>query len=239
MASLVPYVIGGALLAIPLIALSKPSGSGRVEGGVPVPVGKRRKKFRCAFGATHLSDDWMRFFEQTVRRETGGTFNPNALNSTPYEVGKSDEMNDDIGYIDGINFSSSAWEFGSRGLFQFLGVVIALRGGKLRFSPSLTKPKMGYNPGIAMAAAVDYARGLMTWNNFAGSWASLNAGWGWPAKMGDAQRIAGSAVKMEDRAAKLGWARGWAMQQVPKIPSQTRSELDALASVAKMHYEAC
>jgi len=235
--SWIPYAIGGALLAIPLVAMAKPSGSGEVEDGVPVPVGKRRKRFRCAFGATHLSDDWMRFFEQTARRESN--FRPNALNSTPSEVSASDRMNDNSGVIDGINFSSYKWEFGSRGLFQFLGVVIALRGGKLRFSKSITNPKMGYNPGISMAAAVDYARGLMTWNNFEGSWASLNAGWGWPAKMGNADRITNSARKMENRAAELGWARGWARQPVPTIPSQTRSELDALANVARLHYNAC
>ena len=237
MASLIPYVVGGALLAIPIVAMSKPAQKGEAKGGRPAPAGVRQQRFRCAFGATHLGDDWMRFFEQTARRESN--FRPNALNSTPSEVSASDRMNDNAGVIEGINFSSYKWEFGSRGLFQFLGVVIALRGGKLRFSKNITNPRMGYNPGISMAAAVDYARGLMTWNNFEGSWASLNAGWGWPAKMGDAQRIANSAVKMEDRAAKLGWERGWARQQVPTIPSQTRDELDALASVAKMHYEAC
>jgi hypothetical protein len=179
----------------------------------------------------------MRFFEQTARRESD--FRPRALNSTPSEVSASDRMNDNAGVIEGINFSARRWEFGSKGMFQFLGVVIALRGGKLRFPKTFTNVNMGYNPGISMAAAVDYARGLMTWNNFEGSWASLNAGWGWPAKMGDATRIANSARKMEDRAAKLGWARGWARQQVPTIRPQSQKELAALANTAKLYYDGC
>lgn len=234
MASLVPYVIGGVLLSIPLLAASKPAAH---PGKRPAPLGTRQKRFRCAFAATGLDDQWMRFFEQTAKRESN--FRPRALNSTPKEVAASDRMNDNAGVIEGINFSSHRWEFGSKGLFQFLGVVVALRGGKLRFPRSFTNVNMGYNPGIAMAAAVDYARGLTRWNNFEGSWASLNAGWGWPAKMGDPARIANSARKMEDRAAKLGWARGWARQKVPALRDQTQNELAALANAAKAYYDAC
>lgn len=233
MLSFIPYALFGAAAALALAGRS----GGRVVGGVPEPKTRNQKRFRCAFSATGLGDDWLRFFEQTAYRES--KFRRTALNSTPGEVAASDQINDKFGYIDGINFGSSKWEFGSKGLFQFLGVVVALRGGQLRFPASMTNPNMAYNPGISMAAAVSYAGGLMGWNNFEGSWASLNVGWGNPSKMGNKSSIATSARKMEDRAASLGWARGWARQPVSALPALNQNQMATLANTAKAYYTAC
>lgn len=233
MASWIPYAVGGMLLAVPLVASAK---RGTVAGK-PAPLSTRQKRFRCAFAATGLGDDFLRFLEQTAYRES--KFKPTALNSTPGEMAAADHINDKFGWIDGIDFGSSKWEFGSRGMFQFLGVVVALRGGQLRFPASMTNPKMAYDPGISMAAALDFINGLMGWSNFAGTWASLNVGWGNPSKMGNASSISKSAKKMEDRAAKLGWARGWANKPVPTVRRLSQNEMAALAKTAKAYYEAC
>lgn len=232
--SLIAYALFGSVAALALVGTRSASG---VVGGVPEPQSKRQKRFRCAFAATGLGDDWMRFFEQTAYRES--KFRRTALNSSPGEVAAADKINDKFGYIDGINFGSSKWEFGSKGLFQFLGVVVALKGGRLRFPVSMTNPNMAYNPGISMAAALSYAGGLMGWNNFEGSWASLNVGWGNPSKMGNKSAIATSARKMEDRAAQLGWARGWSRQRVTALPALNQNQMAALANTAKAYYDAC
>jgi hypothetical protein len=179
----------------------------------------------------------MRFLETTAYRES--EFNPRALNSSSGEKAASDSLNDKFGVISGINFGSSAWEFGSKGLFQFLGVVVALRSGTLRFPASMTNPDMAYDPGVAIAAAVDYARGLMKWDGFTGTWASLNVGWGIPSKMDDPAKLAASVKSMEDRAAKLGWARGWGGDRVPTVRDQSQNELAALAQTAKLYYDRC
>lgn len=228
-----PYVLGGILaVGIPVVASAKP------KGGDVAPASERQKRFRCAFAATGLGDDWLRFLEQTAQRESA--FNPRALNKTSGEVAASRttaERNKDT--LAKYGFSVSEWSFGSKGLFQFLGPTVALSRGSLRFPASMTNPDMGYDPGIALAAALDYARGLMGWDNFAGTWASLNVGWGNPSKMGDAASLASSAKKLEDRAAKLGWKRGWAKEKVPTIRDQSQSEMKALAATARSFYEGC
>jgi hypothetical protein len=228
-----PYALAGVALAIPLAASAK-----RSDAAVPdVPLTERRRKMRCAFSATGLGDDWLRFFEQTAKRESD--FSPRAWNKSSGERAASVRLNERVGVVDGIDFASGAWGFGSKGLFQFLGAVVAVRGGQLRFPREWTNPNMGFDPGTSMAAALDYATGLMGWQSFAGTWASLSVGWGNPSKMGNASSLASAAKKMEDRAAKLGWPRGWAGQRVPAVRRLTQSEIASLAHTATSYWEGC
>ena len=91
-----------------------------------------------------------------------------------------------------------------------------------------------------MAAAISYARGLMGWKNFAGTWLSLDIGWDNPSDMDNPERLGPARIKkMEDRAAELGWARGWATNYVTKPPSRTRAEYQAMAEAAQRAAEAC
>ena len=231
-----PYLVGGALLGLPLAAAAKRGGGGAPKA-TPEPQERRRQRLFCAFSATGLGDDWLRFLDQTARRESN--YRRTASNTSQSEVAASRKAADNVGSVGGVDFDRSTWAFGSRGLFQFLGPYVAVRAGKLRFPASMTVPTMGWDAGVSLAAAIDFARGLMTWNNFAGSWASLNVGWGNPSKMGREDSIAKSAEKMEHRAQKLGWAPGWAMDAPPVVGPQSQSEMRALALVARARYDAC
>jgi hypothetical protein len=233
-------ILGSISLAVALgralvDAMEKSKPRPRPVEGKPMSRSDRQRIFRCAFSATGLGDDWMRFLEQTAKRESN--FNPDAHNKTQAEVDASKRM------VDRLNGRGtrdwSGWGFGSKGWFQFLGPVVALRGGKLRFPKAQTHPDMGFDRGVSMAAALDYAGGLMKWGNFAGSWASLSVGWGNPSKMGNAAAIASAAQKMEDRAAQLGWPRGWAMEQASSPGSRSQSQMAALAKAADFAAQGC
>ena len=51
---------------------------------VPVTTNERRLAFRRAVVASGIGNDWLRFFEQTAKRES--RFNPNAMNRTVKEA---------------------------------------------------------------------------------------------------------------------------------------------------------
>lgn len=233
----------GFILGIGALAALALTRKGDVNVRVP-PKGERQAALRRGIvAAGGIGDDWLRFLEQTCDRETGGRFIPNAHNSSTKEKAASAKVAERTGKVEGIQFNKSAWKQGSKGLFQFLGPVVAVESSdtdgdnsRLRFPKSAINPNMGYDPGIAIAGALDYANGLMHWNNFEGSWASLNVGWGNPSKMGNADSIRKSAYKLEARAAKLGWPKGWAYDQVPELPDRTALENLALARAAKTAY---
>ncbi len=98
---------------------------------------------------------------------------------------------------------------------------------------------MAFDPGISVATAFDFARGLTRFPNYAGTWASLRVGWGLPAKMGDPVYLESRGKAMEDRAAKLGWARGWVNKKPTPLPKRTPEELATLADAARVAWEAC
>ncbi len=95
---------------------------------------------------------------------------------------------------------------------------------------------MAYEPGIAIAAAIDFARGLMGWKQFAGTWASLDAGWGMPSKMSDPLRLAKSAARLDRIGKELGFAPGFANEEVPRLPARGQAQLISLAKTAAVMY---
>ena len=250
-----PALIALMAFGVPILAalaarFLKPASKewGKKAIGVRVPATKnaRRLALRRAVATAGLDDAWLRFFEQTAWRES--SFNPNAVNASPKESAaalRSAERN--VKRLEVLTFPWEAWGFGSAGLFQFLGPIAALDvasaanpQGKYRFSPEFLNargPRMAKDPGVAVAVAVDYAKGLTRWGNFKGTWASLNIGWGNPSKMGKPGSLVVSRQKMEARASQLGYPPGWADEKISPIGDLSRSQLEALAGAARAAYE--
>lgn len=215
-----------------------------VDGGVVPSTSERQAALRRAIVAAGIvSEGWLRLLEVIAKHESD--FNPRAYNRTDKERAAAAALAERLGTVSGIDFRDGSWDFGSKGLFQMLGAVVAVEGAdsdrdgtRLRFPKRLTHPDMAFDPGIAVAAAFDFARGLMGWNNFAGTWASLLVGWKDPSKMGSAAALVAAIKSWEDLAAKLGWPRGWAGQQVDPLPNRTASENATLAEAANFRYKA-
>lgn len=224
-------IIGGAVL-LGSRAAAKP------EEEKQVPMGDNRKALRCAIATAGLGDDWLRFLEVTAYRES--KFNPAAWNDSPGETKASQRAVDRLrDRLDELPIDPDAWAYGSKGLFQFLGPYVIAKSKGWRFPEAMADPDMAFDPGTSVAAAFDFARGLMRFPNFADSWASLRVGWGLPAKMGDPKYLESRGRAMEDRAAKLGWARGWVHKKPVLPPKRTPEEMADFAAVATAAWEAC
>ena len=246
------------LLLIPLglvglLAAAKAKANGRAEdqldgakpdgGPMPAPTTGNRARLRCAVAAAGVDDAWLRFMEQTAHRES--RFSPRAANTSTGEAaaarrgaGRWRELIATAGY------PHAAWEFGSGGWYGFLpsSAFIDGRTASFRYPLAFVRevgPNGVHQMGVSVASALAYAKGLTRWPNFKGSWASLNVGWGNPGRMGNPEAIAESARKLEDRAAQLGWPRGWAMDPVTPLPSRSPAELVTLARAAQRAAEAC
>ena len=230
-----PLILGGAAL---LLLTRKSAGT-----AIPPAVKGGRKQLRCAFGATGLGDDWLRFLETTARRESN--FNNLATNDRASEAASARVSAERRwNALSKYGYSLDDWSFGSGGWFQFLPAAAVLSGGGPRFPDAFIKkygPDIVYRMGPSMASAISYARGLIVnWKNFAGTWASLDVGWDNPSQMGNPAKLGPGRIKnMEDRAAKLGWGRGWAHQMVSIPPSRSREEYQAMAEAAQRAAEAC
>lgn len=214
-------------------------------GSVPASRSERQNALRAGIQAAGIvREGWLRFLETTSDRETGHTFNPRAFNDSGKEAAAAKASAQKTGVVGGVDFNDGRWGFGSKGLFQHLGPVVAVEssdtdrdGSRLRFPRSMVHPDMAFDPGVSIAAAFDFARGLMGWSQFRGTWASLAVGWGNPSRMDDAAAIAESGKALEDRAAKLGWPRGWVNEQVDALPNRTAQENATLAEAANFAYK--
>jgi hypothetical protein len=240
-------------LLVALAAAGKAKANGRVDdqlddqlvdgGPMPAPTSGGQKRLRCALAVAGLDDAWLRFFEQTAHRES--RFSTRAANRSTGEAAAALRVADrwrDLIATAGFPFES--WTFGSGGWFGFLPGSALIDGSRKSFRFPLdyvreVGPNGVFQMGTSVASALAYAKGLSRWPNFQGSWASLNVGWGNPSKMGNAASIAESARKLEDRAAKLGWPRGWAMQPISALPSRTPSQYEAVARAAQRAGEVC
>ncbi len=210
------------------------------DGGIVIPPAQGgRAQLQCAFKATGLGPDWLRFFEQTSKRESG--FNNLIANERGWEPGaarRAAQRNwTEKRNLSTLGWSLDAWSFGSGGWFGqlpannlgiFTDAFIRERG-----------PRAVFEMGASLAAAVGYARGIMGWKNFDGTWASLDVGWGNPSKMSDPEKLDGRPKRIEDRAAGLGYARGWALDSPTRPPARTREQWVELAIAAQRAAEGC
>lgn len=202
---------------------------------------ERRRKFLCALEVAKLGDNWARFFDQSVYRETIRSYNPYSHNKTPAEVAASlQAVNRNRDRLATLKWAPNAWAYGSKGLFQFLGPVICIEGGGWRFPKQHLDPDMAYRPGVAIAGAIDFANDLMNKATFTGTWASLNVGWGNPSNMNDAAKLAKATVGMDRRSAALGYQTGWGNEVIEFAPGErTADELWELAQAIDAAYERC
>ncbi len=244
MLALVALLAFGAPVAVALIgrAFRPKTPDDQVDAGdeldVPETLSAKRQAFRRAVLSTGVGEDWLRFLEQVAKRESN--FNPRAMNTSTKEAAAAKRSVDrNRERLEELAMPPDDWAFGSAGLFQFLGPVAALGSTGFRFPKGFINargPRMAKDPGVAVATALSFARGLMRWGNYKDAWASLDQGWANPSKMGDAQTLAKRQEKIEDRAAQLGWARGWGMESPSPLPNLSPAELVALAEAATRAY---
>jgi hypothetical protein len=216
------------------------------KGKTVMPASKsdRQAAFRRAVAVAGLGDDWLRFLEQTARRESNfytTARNPRRGKPPNRETEKSTELaRRNRKLLEGLGYPVDDWGFGSGGFFGFMPTTAAIRKGRYRFPESALEaygPDLVFDPGMSVAAQLNSSQGLMDWPNYRGSWASLNVGWGNPSKMGNRDSIKVSARKMEDRAAELGWERGWAMEAPSPIGRLSPARMVAIANAANLAYE--
>lgn len=230
---LIPAAIVGAALVLGGKASARPS-----DKDGKLPMDQARRKLRCAIAAAGMGDDWLRFLETTAKRESN--FNHEAWNDSPGEVKASQRAVDRTRErLEELGGPPDDWAYGSKGLFQFLGPYVILKSKGFRFPVEIANPEMAMDPGVSVAAAFDFARGLMQFPNYNGTWASLRVGWGLPAKMGDPKYLESRGRAMEDRAAKLGWKRGWINERPTPLPKRNPDEMLVLSDAASTAWEAC
>lgn len=235
-----PYVLIPAGFGIAGVLVAR-AASAKQKGAVPFipePKGSRQEALRRAIAVASVPDAWLRFLEQTSKREAN--FNPRAANRRDSEAAASLKMAErNAVKLEALGSGYEAWGFGSGGLFGQMPAALAIKGGKYRFPKSFLSalgPNLVFNPGVSVAGALSFFDGLMGWKNFQGSWASLDAGSGNPSNMGKASKLKSHTEHMEDRAADLGWERGWAMDPVPPLGRLTPARLKAIAGAANEVY---
>lgn len=215
-----------------LLALSsdtpRPSSTTGTYGTPPKGLNMtKRKDVEAYLFAAGLPDAWVRFFVFVAAGESG--FSVRAKNDSPGEAKaarvayKRNEAK-----LKGCGFAAGAYTFGSGGWFGLLPANAAM---------NLPKELRCHEPGaivfvpqLSVPAAIGMARGLTGWSNYQGTVLSLRAGWGWPAKMGDAERLAARRPVYEARAAKLGYPVGYSDTILPKLTISAAQAYDNITA---------
>ena len=114
---------------------------------------------------------------------------------------------------DSYGFGSGGW-FGllpANGLAQLTGTGLECLG-----------PYAVFDPAASLVMAYAFARGLQGWDGYQAlpTPANLRAGWGWPAKMGDAAYLASKRKKFEGYAQAIGLPVSFLDQHLPRFPKR-------------------
>ncbi|MCH9686029.1 MAG: hypothetical protein K0V04_31630 [Deltaproteobacteria bacterium] len=163
-----------------------------------------------------LPDAWGDFFALVAWRESKG--NPNAVNDSALEAGHATTAFErNRARYAGCGHPDSAYTFGSAGWF---GILPANGLVQLGEAFECLPPDSMFNPRIALAIAVGFARGLMNWDGFrhVPTWLNLRAMWGLPAKGGDSPRLAAVRSPFSEDAADVGLPASWLDQRPPPLP---------------------
>ncbi|MCA9650289.1 MAG: hypothetical protein KC501_10295 [Myxococcales bacterium] len=123
----------------------------------------------------------------------------------------------------GCGHPESAYTFGSGGWFGMLPAnALAQLGDAHRCLP----PSSVFEPRVAIAMAVGFARGLMGWSRYqrVPTWLNLRAMWGWPTKGGDHAYLAKAKPKFEQDARDVGLPASW-LDGTPPPLSTSASEV--------------
>ncbi|MCH9681289.1 MAG: hypothetical protein K0V04_07645 [Deltaproteobacteria bacterium] len=176
-----------------------------------------------------LSDAWGDFFALVAWRESKG--NPSAVNDSISEAeaaatafGRNQHRYAGCGHSDGD------YTFGSGGWF---GILPANGLAQLDEAFMCLPPASVFEPRVAMAMAVGFARGLMGWDGYqrVPTWLNLRAMWGKPGKGGDPERLAAVRDKFTQDAAEVGLPASWLDQRPPPLSTAGAEVLERLQAV--------
>ena len=169
-----------------------------------------------------LPSVWGDFLALVAWRESKG--NPQARNDDDSEAAAAAEAYErNRSRYAGCGHSASAYTFGSGGWFGMLPAnALAQLGDAHRCLP----PSSVFEPRVAIAMAVGFARGLMRWSRYqrVPTWLNLRAMWGWPTKGGDHAYLAKARPKFEQDARDVGLPASWLSGTPPPLLS-TASEV--------------
>lgn len=126
----------------------------------------------------------------------------------------------------------SDYTFGSGGWFGFLAPYVPMN---LPDALRCVNPiEAMQSPVLSITAAVNFGRYL--WNRAAyDTVATIRSGWGWPAKINDAARLAERRPAYLARARKLGWPESYVDTVLPHMdlsPEQVYANLTAPTAAA-------
>jgi len=164
-----------------------------------------------------LAEEWADFFAFVAWRESKG--NPAARNSSETEAEKAAESYDrNVHRLGECGHPRSAYVFGSGGWFGFLPAVgLTQLGPEYRCLP----PSSVFEPRVAVAMAVGFARGLMRWKRFqeVPTWLNLRLMWGSPSDGGDAEALRLARDKYEADSQDVGLDPEWLDEEPPPLPT--------------------
>lgn len=163
-----------------------------------------------------LPEEWGDFLALVAWRESKG--NPQAINDSPHEADAAARAYDRNRHrYTGCGYAAASYTFGSGGWFGMLPANGLAQLGKAH---RCLAPSSVFEPRVAMAMAVGFARGLMQWDGYAKTptWLNLRAMWGWPAKGGDADYLRNARPEFTKDAAAVGLPPSWLDRRPPPLP---------------------
>ena len=128
--------------------------------------------------------------------------------------------------VDAAGVDPLSFQFGSGGYFAFIPTyaVAQFRNTTLECSDGFAV----FDPAFAIAAAYGFARGLTQRGGYLGTYASLRSGWGWPAKIGDLERIEKKSAKWRRHLRAVGLPESRLFAQAPAFPARDLVDLYAM-----------
>lgn len=221
--------MGIAAMLLILAALAGGSGSSTpdVPSSTPPTPGESvaPAELDAMLSVAGLPMVWRRFLLCVAWSES--RLNPLAVNDSTDEA--EDALAGYLRVVDrlvGCSWPAAAYTFGSGGLYGFLPSTAVFQLGE-PYSPCIDPRVALFEPRVATAVAVGYARGLMGWAGFrrSPSWANLLVGWNRPGGMGDESAISRRVTSLDERSREMGFATGWARQQPPSLTIRARDVL--------------
>jgi hypothetical protein len=225
-----------ALVAIMVILAGASGSPGGGGGSGTVASNAGYAKIRELGAAAHLQQIHTDFLVLVARGESGGNnlrglgipemFPPGTIpTKNAGQVGvnearaarKAYQMN--TGRLAGCPWPEDAYAFGSGGWFGFLPAFALVQfpaGSGLRCLP----PSSVFDPVASFCMAIGFARGLQGWKQFrpVPTVLNLRGMWGWPAKGGNADRLASIRSRYEGQARALGFGASFVDREIPRFP---------------------
>lgn len=194
--------------------------------GVGGVVMTRKQDLIRYLSAAGLDPAWRDFFVFVAAGESG--FRTTARNDSSSEAraaARGYRKNKDRLSVCGHPAVLYSW--GSGGWFGMLPTtaIFSLPRG-LRCHDPVTAV---FDPSLSVAAAVGMARSLSQRPHYRGTVLSMRAGWGWPAKIGDPERLRERRPVYVLRAEKLGLPASYVDSALPPLSLTSQDALNGLA----------